>query len=185
MVVGIDYFPAMKATEVDIVDALLREAFGGREEADLVRRLRADGDMWHETVAHLNGEVAGYMALSRMRSPKGWACLAPVAVLPKYQNGAGAPDPSSRSAFRVGSRMVGMAVAGLASLRDAELEGRDLPHTVVVLGKRSFYERAGFSSARARRLVSPYPLEHTLIARPGDDVPEETLLYPRAFDALG
>lgn len=55
------------------------------------------------------------------------------------------------------------------------------PHTIVVVGKPSFYERAGFSLGRAQQLSSPYPLSQTLIARRGDDIPEEELVYPRAF----
>ena len=56
--------------------------------------------------------------------------------------------------------------------------------TTVVLGKPSFYARCGFSSARAARLTSPYPIDHTLIARPGDDTPDESLLYPAAFNEV-
>lgn len=185
MVIGIDYFRPLKPTERDAADALLSEAFGGQEETLLVHRLRADGDMWSETVTCLDGEIAGYMALSRMQSPEGWACLAPLAVQPRYQNGAGAPNPSHRQAFRVGSRMAGTLVSGLQMLAEDRRRERGLPHTIVVLGKRSFYERAGFSWERAQRLSSPYPIEHTLIARPGTDMPQETLIYPRAFNALG
>jgi putative acetyltransferase len=54
----------------------------------------------------------------------------------------------------------------------------------VVLGKPSFYTRCGFSHPRAVRLTSPYGAEHTLIARPGDDSPDATLIYPAAFQGL-
>jgi len=53
--------------------------------------------------------------------------------------------------------------------------------TVVVLGEPAFYARAGFSVARAAGLVSPYGSSQTLIARPGDDMPEGELIYPAAF----
>jgi putative acetyltransferase len=52
---------------------------------------------------------------------------------------------------------------------------------VTVLGQVAFYERAGFSAARAARLTSPYPVAQTLIAGPGDDAPEAGLIYPAAF----
>lgn len=61
---------------------------------------------------------------------------------------------------------------------------KDFPSTLVVVGKPSFYERAGFSQVRAAALTSDYPLEYTLIARPGDDVPTDRLIYPAAFAGL-
>ncbi len=48
--------------------------------------------MWVELVAPWQGKIVGYAALSKMRAPQGWACLAPVAVLPEFQNAAAAPD---------------------------------------------------------------------------------------------
>ena len=52
---------------------------------------------------------------------------------------------------------------------------------VVVLGDPSLYSRVGFSKDRAQGLTSPYPLSHTLLLRPGDDIPTDTLIYPAAF----
>ncbi|CAM4346978.1 GNAT family N-acetyltransferase [Palleronia rufa] len=138
-------------------EALLRAAFAGQAEADLVFALRRGGAMAAERVAVMGGRSVGYLALSRMRGPKGWLCLAPVAVQPEWQ-GRG---------------------TGLSLLRDAAQVAGGA--TVVVLGEPAFYTRAGFSSARAERLASPYPLSHTLILRPGTDRPRETLVYPEAF----
>ncbi|MHA6345572.1 GNAT family N-acetyltransferase [Roseivivax sp. CAU 1761] len=107
------------------------------------------------------GAPVAYLALSQMRGPKGWLCLAPVAVAPPHQ-GRG-----------IGRRAVGMVAAW----------ARAAGQTVVVLGETGFYERAGFSLARAQNLTSPYPVDHTLIARPGEDAPAETLVYPEAFGA--
>lgn len=138
--------------------------------------------MWHEFVKPWKGVIAAYAALSRMREPRGWACLAPVAVLPAYQSGAAARDLSQRHAFAFGTRLVA-EIAEAASRAWEHVEtGHSFPETIVVLGKPSFYERAGFSAERARKLVSPYGIEHTSIARAGDDVPCETLVYPAAFD---
>ena len=55
---------------------------------------------------------------------------------------------------------------------------------IVVLGDPAFYEAAGFSTARAAMLSSPYPVEYTSLAGPGDDAPNETLIYPDAFSKL-
>lgn len=157
----IDFMREMRRGEEGAVDALLRAAFAGDGEAQLVRALRKAGDMAGESVLTLEGEIAGYLALSWLQRPKGWLCLAPVAVHPAHQ-GRG-----------IGRRMCGMVSEW------ARIAGR----RVVVLGDVAFYERAGFSGARAARLTSPYPIAHTLLAGPGEDAPEGELIYPKAFAA--
>jgi len=159
---GPDFVRDMRRGEEDAVDALLRAAFAGPDEAGLVRRLRKDRDMAGESVLTWQGEVIGYFALSRMRAPKTWLCLAPVAIHPDWQG------------KRHGQRMMGMLSEW------ARISGR----YVVVLGQVAFYERGGFSQARAARLTTPYPVENTLLAGPGADAPGVTLKYPRAFDGL-
>ncbi len=181
MPVGPDTTRLARAEDFEEIDRLLTAAFGQPDEALLVRRLRADGVLWQECVMPWRGVIAGYAALSRMRAPEGWACLAPVAVLPRFQNGAAAPNEDMRRTFAIGTRIVRELAESLDPFGRLRSEGKDVPSTIVVLGKPSFYERAGFSLARAQRLTSPYPLDHTLIARPGDDLPEETLVYPAAF----
>ena len=154
---GVD-IGAMAPGQGPAVAALLRAAFDGPAEADLVARLRAAGDMALELVAAGPDGVAGYLALSRMQAPAGWLALAPVAV---------APDRQRRG---IGAALVR---AGLA-----RLPGR----FVVVLGDPAYYGRLGFSRDRARRLTSPYPLSHMLLAGPGRQAPEAALAYPPAFD---
>ena len=78
-------------------------------------------------------------------APGDWLCLAPVAVAPEEQ---------------------GRGVA-TALLRHVVAELMAEKRTVVVLGEPRLYARAGFSSERASRLVSPYPLGATLIAGRG------------------
>ncbi|MEM7189844.1 MAG: N-acetyltransferase [Pseudomonadota bacterium] len=176
MVTGPDSTHAMRPDQADEVDALLRAAFGKPDEAELVKRLRADGDLLVELVKPWDGCVAGYAALSRMRAPIGWACLAPVAVLPRLQRGAIAPPDAGFGPHNIGTRLVGEIAASAGT--------SDELRTIVVLGDTGFYSRAGFSHERVQRLSSPYGTEHTLIARPGEDVPEEELIYAKAFEAL-
>lgn len=183
MPIGPDFTTAPRTDQHEEIHQLLVAAFGRADEAELVRRLRADGAMWHELVKPWDGVIAGYAALSRMRRPEGWACLAPVAVLPRYQRGAAAGHPSVRNAYAIGTRLVGEIVQAASCAREPSASGHRFPDTIVVLGKPSFYERAGFSGARARNLVSPYDIGHTLIARSGSDAPSETLQYPLAFGA--
>lgn len=156
------------------IDTVLRAAFGGTEEAFLIERLRFDGAVWHEFVMDHEGHVAGYYALTRMIAPRGWACLAPVAVRPEWQRGALARIDNG-APWQIGTEMM------RALVDRVENRAEGLPETVVVLGEPAFYGRTGFSLERASRLRSPYPIAHTLIARAGTDSPDETLVYPAAF----
>ncbi|MEM7732904.1 MAG: GNAT family N-acetyltransferase, partial [Pseudomonadota bacterium] len=131
-------------------------------EARLVQALRQSGDVAGEMVLPMGDEIIGYYALSAMRAPASWLALAPVAVHPGHQ-GRGH-----------GRRMLGQLTSW------AKAAGQ----WVVVLGEPAFYARSGFDLSRAERLTSPYPITHTLLAGPGDDVPELALQYPKAFEAL-
>ncbi|WP_035919998.1 GNAT family N-acetyltransferase [Leisingera aquimarina] len=190
MVVGPDFMTGVDEEHFDEVDTLLKAAFPTDAEARLVKKLRADGDMLFEARKPWEGRIGGYFALSRMQAPEGWACLAPMAVLPEWQGGrlaerkpnmeAGGPkDQLYRGPWRFGSRML-QHLQSYYEVFPAGVRER-MPETIVVLGKPSFYGRYGFSLERAQKLISPYPLDCTLILRRGVDVPEAELIYPRAF----
>ena len=144
------------------VDFLLRSAFGAADEADLVKQLRGDKDMAAEIVLEGREGLIGYAALSNMVSPKGWLCLAPVAVDPAVQG------------HGHGKTVLAMVLEW----------AKDRDVTVVVLGDPDFYGANGFSSDRAARLQTRYPIKYTLLVGPGDDAPQETLIYPSAFADL-
>ena len=109
----------------------------------------------------MGDRIVGYYALSYLVKPKGWLCLAPVAIAPDFQ----------RRGY--GKRMIGMLTEW------ARLTGTP----VVVLGAQAFYGQAGFSNAGAAQLVSPYPVAHMGIAGV-DGAPAQTLTYPPAFDGV-
>ncbi len=144
----------------DAIDRLLIASFGGAEEAQLVRDLRADGAIWQETVMPWGDEMAGYLAISRFVAPEGWLCLAPVAVHPDWQ-GAGR-----------GQFMVEGAV---------EEFSKKLNRYMVVVGDGKFYRRCGFLATRAARLTSPFGTKNTLLVGPEMSVPAEMLVYPKPF----
>lgn len=152
----------MRKGEEDAVDALLKAAFETDAEANLVKTLRKSGQIAGETVLPMGDRIVGYYALSKMVAPKGWLCLAPVAI---------SPDVQGRN---FGTRMLGMLTEW----------AKRSNQTIVVLGAPDFYERAGFSLKRAKNLTSPYPISHTMIAGPGENAPNHTLKYPRAFANL-
>ncbi|MGR3760020.1 GNAT family N-acetyltransferase [Roseobacteraceae bacterium NS-SX3] len=175
MEIGPDASREMRPEEAREAEALLRAAFGGEDEVRLVQRLRRDGDMLWELVTPWQGQIAGYAALSRMQAPEGWLCLAPVAVLPRFQRGALTPQGQDKSAWQIGRRLVRRIVNAAQNPEIAEFPA------VVVLGQPGFYEKCGFSRARAARLTTPYPVEYTMLAAPGTDAPEAELVYPPAF----
>lgn len=152
----------LKPADADAADTLLRAAFPTPAEATLVQALRAANLIDLELVLPAGDTLAGYLAFSRLTAPEGWLALAPVAIAPDWQG------------QRWGTRLV------TAALRLMAIKGS----TTVVLGKPSFYARCGFSQTRAANLTSPYPIQNTLIARPGEDIPAETLIYPAAFSKV-
>lgn len=154
-----DFMREMKRGEEAAVTELLNAAFGQKDEAQLVDALRKSRNIAGEMVLPMAGEVIGYAALSKMVSPKGWLCLAPVAIRPDLQ-GRG-----------FGRRLVGMITQW------AEMSGQ----TLVVLGEPDFYTRCGFQLI-GEGFSSPYPLTHTLTAGPAKAKVKE-LVYPKAFGA--
>ncbi len=154
-----DFARDMRRGEEPAVDALLDLAFGGPDESRLIAALRKSRVIAGETVLPMDGQIIGYYALSYMVKPKGWLCLAPVAIHPDVQ----------RRGY--GKRMIGVLT-----------EWARLTKTpVVVIGEATFYESAGFSTEAAKNLQSPYHIGHTLLAGVGDTQPHETLVYPAPF----
>jgi len=149
------------------IRALLLAAFPGPDEADLVERLRADGDAAFALVAIADdGAVAGHATFSRMAAP-GWALgLGPVAV-----------DAAHRRRG-VAAALIG---DGLGRAAAAGWKG------VFVLGEPGYYRRFGFDAARAAGFESPHAGPYLMaLALDGDDLPERggRLAYPQAFAAF-
>lgn len=120
---------------------VVRRAFGGEAEVQLVADLRAAGDLICEVVAEREGAgIVGHVAFSRLdvtfadRDIRG-AALAPLAVLPTHQR------------HGIGRALVEEA---LKHLRAKNIE------LVIVLGDPAYYARFGFSALLARLLQTPY-----------------------------
>ena len=147
------------SNDIPAIDALLKAAFGGYEEVALVHALRRDGAIRGEQVIPLGDGIIGYYALSAMKAPAGWLCVAPVAIAPDWQGrGHGRRLLSQLSAWA------------------------DQTQTIIaVLGEPAFYAKAGFVASAAAALTSPFPIDHTSLAGAGAKVPQQTLSYPAAF----
>jgi putative acetyltransferase len=144
-----------------------RAAFGRDDEAGIVERLRADGDLLGELslVAELDGAVVGHVALSRASlDGRAAVALGPIGVLPERQ-GSG----------------VGAALME-ACIRRAHDAGEDV---VVLLGHPSYYPRFGFVAASRLAITPPFDVPDdvfmALELRPGGAGEGGAFTYPPAF----
>lgn len=121
------------------VRAVNLAAFEGREEADIVDRLRRAGGRQLSLVAEVGGELVGHIQFSEVTVGQGGETrgmgLAPMAVLPAHQNRG------------IGSRLVRR---GLETLR------ADGCPFVVVLGHAAYYPRFGFVPASRHGIACVY-----------------------------
>lgn len=141
--------------DLDAIDALLRDSFGGKDEAQLVRKLREDGDLALSLVVDAGGTILGHLALSPLGADAPAYALAPLAVGPKAQR------------LGLGAALIREAVAWADTA------------TVVVLGNPGYYGPLGF---RPAVLNSPYA---GLALQMIGDLPKgSTIRHAPAFDSL-
>jgi putative acetyltransferase len=154
--------------DCDAIRFVNEEAFGRRDEADLVDALRVEGAVLASFVAEIEKRMVGHILFSRMSietasAPVPAVALAPMAVLPEQQ-GQG-----------IGGELIRH---GLNWLRG---EGEQI---VIVLGHPKYYPRFGFSTDKARALACPFPPEAFMALEliPGalNDI-QGKVRYPAAF----
>jgi putative acetyltransferase len=141
------------------------EAFPTRAEADLVNKVRADGDAAISLVAVVDGNLVGHVLFSKMQSPERFLGLAPVAV-------------------HASDRRQGIADAlireGLAGAKAQGWAG------VFVLGG-DYYKRFGFDPSLATGFRSPYAGPHLMalsLQPEGLSIRTGPAEYARAFAEL-
>lgn len=156
-----------RASDHQTIASVVEAAFGQPDEARLIERLRADGDVLFELVAERDGEVVGHILYSRLWADRVelFAALAPVAVAPGVQNGG----------------------LGSALIRRGQETAREFgAHGVIVLGHPAYYPRFGFSREAAAKVSSPYsesPAFMAVALEPGALDAPLTVAYPEAFSA--
>ena len=142
-------------------------AFPGPGEANLVDRLRADGDAIISLVATKNDALVGHVMFSRMSAPFKALGLAPVAVLPDWRRKG------------IAARLI---EDGIKWAR------KDDWAAIFVLGKPGYYQRFGFSVAKAENFESPYAGPYLMaLALQDNNLPAHSgrIDYAPAFIALG
>ncbi|KAA9009670.1 N-acetyltransferase [Sphingobium limneticum] len=141
-------------------------AFGQADEANLVDRLRSDGDALVELIAEADGKVVAHILFSRLflcgSDVVEAAALAPMAVVPDHQRTG------------IGSTLV---ATGIAACRELSVPA------IVVLGHPDYYPRFGFSAAAASRIKAPFdgPAFMALELAPGTLRSERVARYAPAF----
>jgi putative acetyltransferase len=155
--------PACESDHADI-RTVVAAAFGQADEADLVDRLRADGDALVELVAEADGAVVGHVMFSRLLTDTGarLAALAPLSVLPGFQS-----DGLGMALMETGHALC--AMAGIQA--------------VIVLGHPGYYPRAGYSAEAAKTVAAPFsgPSFMGLALTPGALDSPVTVTYAAAF----
>lgn len=150
------------------IHAIEERAFGRPDEANLVERLVADGNVVLELVAERHGEILGHVLFSRLQVVTGeWSTpavsLAPLAVDPDHQRAG------------IGTELVREGHLRLMA------QGESLS---VVLGDPAYYRRFGYSHDRASGFECEWQGD-ALQAIAFDDAPRiGRLVYPRAFSGL-
>jgi len=142
-------------------------AFPGPGEADLVDRLRADGDAVISLVATNDDVLVGHVMFSRMSAPFRALGLAPVAVLPDWRRRG------------IAARLI---EDGIKQAQKDNWAG------IFVLGEPDYYQRFGFSAAKAEKFESPYAGPYLMaLSLQGNDLPccSGRIDYASAFSALG
>jgi putative acetyltransferase len=146
---------------------LLLASFPGPGEADLVDRLREDGDTVMSLVATEGEVLTGHVMFSKMAAPFRALSMGPVAVLP-------------------GWRRKGIA-AGLIQ-EGIKRASNDGWAGIFVLGDPDYYQRFGFWPRHAEGFESPHAGRHFMALPLQDDgLPTRSgrLDYAPAFAALG
>jgi putative acetyltransferase len=155
--------------DLSAIRSVNEAAFESSVEADLIDKLRSNGDVLISLVAESDNKFVGHILFSRMwiETPSGLVpavALAPMAVLPEYQRRG------------IGGLLIRQ---GLDSLR---AQGEKI---VIVVGHATYYPQFGFSSDRTRGLESPFPAEAFMameLASGALDGVRGRVVYPAAFE---
>jgi len=164
---GITIRPERPGDEATI-RAMVRRAFTGHpysdgDEADVIDRLRADGDLLLSLVAEQDGSIIGqatYSPALLANGEKGWVVLGPVAVDPAHQ-GKG-----------LGRELI---EAGEAIMRERGMKG------ITVLGDPGIYARFGFAPDTPMWLAGELGWAFQVKSL-GGPIPATEQRYVRAFD---
>ena len=111
-------------------------SFGGEFEGKLVANLRAGKNFILSLVAEKDGKIIGHIMYSRIKiGGIDSTALAPVCVIPEYQN------------MGIGSRLIEKSLEMLKNMGEK---------SVIVLGHDKYYPKFGFETASKYGIKCPY-----------------------------
>lgn len=156
-----------RAGDEPLIRAMTLRAFEGHpysdgDEADVIDRLRADGDLLLSLVAVEGGEIMGQVTYSAARlssGEDGWMVVGPVAVDPERQGEC------------IGRALLG---TGEAALKARGAKG------ITVLGDPALYARFGYVQHTPMQLEGELG-EYLQVKSFGTPIPAATLTYAPAF----
>ncbi len=154
---------AARPEDAGAIAALNDAAFGGPDEARIVRQLQADGDSLLSLVAETETGLVGHIEFFRILidgQPTG-AGLGPMSAQPGRQRAG------------IGSYLI------RTGLEELDMLGETI---VFVLGHDTYYPKFGFEADTAKPFTAPWSGPHFMAIRLAPGGPASgTLTYPRAF----
>ncbi len=152
------------AEDLPAILQLVEAAFGQPDEARLVGKLYADGDVAISLVAEAEGIVVGHVLASPMAAPFPALGLAPLSVRPDRQ--------------RMGHGSA-LTEAAISSARAGGWQG------IFLLGDERYYSRFGFRADLAAGFACAYAGPHFQFLPLADGLPREgPVSYAKAFAEL-
>jgi putative acetyltransferase len=145
-----------------ITQAFAQVPISDGRETSIVEALRDDQALSVSIVAQLDQQIIGHLSCSKVHINNqfcGWYGMAPVSVLPPYQNQG------------IGSALIHQ---GLARLKQLGANG------CVVLGEPSYYQRFGFAS-HSQLVLPDVPPAYFLAQAFHNTIPNGTVNYHPAF----
>lgn len=136
--------------------------FSDGDEAELVDRLREDGDLTLSLVAENADRIVGHIAFSPVtigEGASGWYGLGPVSVVPELQR------------QDIGGALIRR---GIADMRERGAKG------IILLGSPDYYSRFGFKHEPQLKYPGP-PAEYFQCLVLDGDLPEGEVSYAPGF----
>ena len=152
----------IKAISTVIEAAFCNQEYSGRNEHLLVEELRKAGALELSLVAELNDDIVGHIAFSPVTindQSQHWYGLAPVAVLPQFQNKG------------IGSRLI---KEGIEQIKAKGAKG------CVLVGEPEYYKRFGFKHFD-QLTYQHAPSQYFLIRPFNSDIPSGVVKYHPIF----
>jgi putative acetyltransferase len=153
--------------DIDHITQLHNEVFNEPEEGTIVENLRNNNNLTISLIYEINGKIVGHIAYSPIYKEQEiiGLGLAPIAVLPEYQNQG------------IGSKLI--RYGNSAALSKGYKK-------IFVLGLPDYYYRFGFHMAREYNYFSKFDLEGDHFMIMGDDLKNEaervSVNYCNEFD---